>query len=156
MTKRRLTIVSAMILGLVALHAYATVVGYDRWPFCSYPMYAKVKVKKDLVRMRLVGVLADGTETQMLENAHLRPFDQSRIAEALELMTLTENPTRRHTEALQATLERYQRLRQRGHHGGPEITGLRLYRTKHELQPWAANLNRPEERSLLAEVAVKP
>ncbi len=155
MTKRRLMIVSAMILGVVALHANATYVGQDRWPFCRYPMYATVKVKKDLVRLRLVGVLADGSETPMLANEHMAPFDQSRIFESLEKVTLTEDPTRRH-EALKDTLERYHRRRQTGHHDGPEITRLRLYQTKHELRPWAVNLHRPEERALVAEVGVTP
>jgi hypothetical protein len=156
MTKRRIVLVSAMMFGVVALHANATVVGYDRWPFCTYPMYAKFKVQGDLVRLRLVGVLADGTETPMLGNEHMRPFDQSRIAESLEKMTLTDDPTGRHAEALKDTLDRYHRRRLMGHHDGPAITRLRLYRTKHELRPWAENLHRPEDRALLAEVAVDP
>jgi hypothetical protein len=154
MTKRRAVLVSAALLAVVALHVQASLLGHDRWPFCTYPMYAKNKAEETFVYLRLFGVLPDGTETQLLGNEHLRPFDQSRIAESMHKMTLTEGTTRRHAQGLTDVLRRYERQRQAGHHNGPELTRLRLYRTKHELKPWAENLHRPEERVLLAESEV--
>jgi hypothetical protein len=119
-------------------------------------MYAKNKAQDSIVSLRLFGVRPDGTETRMLGNEHLRPFDQSRMAESLHLMTLTEETSRRHVQGLTDALHRYERRRQAGHHDGPELSRLRLYRTKHELKPWAENLHRPEERVLLAESEVRP
>jgi hypothetical protein len=144
-----------MMIGVAVLHAYASLAGQDRWPFCTYPMYARNKVREDFVFLRVVGVRPDGTETPMLGNEHLRPFDQSRIAESLDKMTPPGGTSRR-VQCLTDVLHRYERRRQAGRHDGPALTQVRLYRTTHTLKPWAANLHQPEQRVLLAESEWKP
>ena len=47
---------------------------------------------------------------------------------------------------------RYEHRREAGLHDGPHLRTLRLYQVDWELEPYAANIDRPIDRELLVEV----
>jgi hypothetical protein len=49
-------------------------------------------------------------------------------------------------------LRRYEARRIAGEHGGPAIDGIRLYTLSWDLEPYAANIERPRSKTLVAEV----
>ena len=52
------------------------------------------------------------------------------------------------------TLRRYEMRRAQGQHKGPPLRALRLYSLNWDLEPYAANLDRPRSRELLVEVGL--
>jgi hypothetical protein len=54
---------------------------------------------------------------------------------------------------LQDCLKRYEALRSAGRHHGPPLQGMRLYRVDWKLDPWARNLDSPDQKKLLFEIS---
>jgi hypothetical protein len=151
MSKLRIAFVSGLLLLLVASHLYENLKDHENWPVCSYPMYSWLETERAALAFRLVGVGPDGKETPFQANPLTYPFDQSRMADGLVLVNGEPDAHAREVAALNDVLRRYQRRRRDGEVSGPELVALRLYRTKHQLKPWASNREHPEERTFFAE-----
>jgi hypothetical protein len=150
-------LVTIGLAGFIGIHAAETYRSTEHWPFCSYPMYSGVQHEADgVTSTRVVGVLASGEEVRLQSAALLFPFDQARIANAFDAMQRGADPERRSQTALRGVLSTYEARRRAGHHDGPALRGMRLYWTKHRLDPDARNLAHPDERVLLAEVDGAP
>jgi hypothetical protein len=156
MSLQRRSLVSVGLLLLIGIHAYENLIDHEHWPFCSYPMYSWLERERSVSAHRLAGILADGEETPIQANEYTYPLDQARFSDALWRIEREPDAKAREQSLLEDMLQRYERRRRAGDHSGPAIVGLRLYRTKHELRPWAENLVRPEHRDLLAEVRSRP
>jgi hypothetical protein len=147
MSSRRLLFINAVLASLVGAHLYVNVIDDEHWPVCSYPMYSELETERSITTYRVVGVRHDGSETVIHKNEFIHPFDQSRLSEGL----LSAHSDKEGVPALNDVLQRYERRRRAGAHGGPALVRVRLYRMKHRLEPWAVNLHAPAERELLAE-----
>jgi len=122
----------------------------EHWPFSQYPMFSRIQVSKTYSTLRLYGVVQRSPliEVPLDSNVYLQPFDNSRLAAALE-GALEEN---RVDEGLTDCLTRYEALRRAGVHHGPPIAAMRLYSLTWKLDPSASNVERPDRKQLLAEV----
>jgi hypothetical protein len=153
MPARRRAVVSTALLAFVGIHAYENLVASEHWPFCSYPMYSWVENRgSGVTSFRVSGLLPNGEELRLQSAAYLFPFDQARFADSFREIQGTPDHTARSQAALASFLAVYEQRRREGKHDGPELHHMRVYRTKHTLDPLARNLLVPEERELIAEV----
>jgi hypothetical protein len=90
--------------------------------------------------------------TQYIE---LWPLDQSRLPIGLRAIYNDEGASRRIHDALLDVLQRYEVRRHAGAHEGGPLTAMRLYLVSWPLEPFAANLDQPSDRQLLAQVNVE-
>ncbi|MFZ5897497.1 MAG: hypothetical protein ACOY0T_40990 [Myxococcota bacterium] len=151
MSKGRLLFLNSVLALLIGIHVFENVIDDEHWPFCSYPMYSELETERAITSFKLVGVQHDGRETVVHKNEFIHPFDQSRMSEGLQNAHFDQGEG---VVALNDVLQRYERRRREREHTGPALVRLRLYRMKHQLEPWAENFDRPEERELLVESAV--
>jgi len=104
----------------------------------------------------VVGVGSDGDDAELplWEPRYLEPFDQSRLLQALQ--ALLERPDGRTQVgmALADCLARYERRRAAGEHDGPALRALRYYHVHWTLEPDAGNVDRPDQQTLVLEVAL--
>ncbi len=151
MSRARQRFVHALLAVVLTGSAYAVVTGQEAWPFSPYPMYAKAERQRTLIRYETFGIQEDRSEIR-LDGRHLRPFIISRFSTAIK--ELQADPARRGrvSEAVEDCLRRYDRLRLSGKIQGPPLIGMRLYRTKWQLDPLARNIDQPVERLKLAEI----
>jgi hypothetical protein len=156
MSTRRLIIVHVLILFVIAGSAYDIGTRQEHWPFSNYPMFSTVHRQPVLTWLRLFGVTADNREIALLSYNDLWPLDQSRLP--LGLRRIADAPA--HGPRLQAAITdvmlRYNERRARGEITGPELRAIRLYKMGWRLEPFAANLDRPSTRELLAEAPASP
>src|SRR5215217_2102994 len=152
MTRERLIIVHLLIFGVITGHAYDIVTRQEHWPFSNYPMFSTVHRSRVLNWFRLYGVTDDNREVPVVKYAYLWPLDQSRLPLGLRRVYRREGNGPRLREAVQDALARYERRRENGQHNGPHLRSLRLYQVQWELEPYAANIDRPKDRELLVEV----
>ena len=126
----------------------------EHWPFSQYPMFSKVKVSKTYSTLRLYGVVERSPliEIPLDRNVYLEPFDNSRLAAALEHAL----EDKRVDDGLTDCLTRYEALRRAGVHHGPALVAIRLYSLTWILDPVAGNVERPDGKQLLAEVPPRP
>jgi hypothetical protein len=96
-------------------------------------------------------VTPDGHEVALLRYSYLWPLDQSRLPLGLRRIHQQPGNEGRLEEALSDILRRYERRRAAGDHDGPAVRGIRLYEVAWDLEPYAANLDRPASRVLIAE-----
>jgi hypothetical protein len=122
----------------------------EHWPFSAYPMFSEIP-PKTLSILRLYGVVQRSplVEIQLDSNLYLQPFDTSRIADALD-HARKEN---RLDEGVTDCLVRYEALRRAGRHDGPSLVAMRLYLVTWTPDPSARNIDRPDRKELLTEVA---
>jgi hypothetical protein len=160
MSKRRLWVVNTAILCCIGGSLYDIVRDTDHWPFSNYPMYSEVQRSRTLTVMRVFGVTDESPEREvpLTDPDALQPFDQSRLAAALETMAAQKKPERDRLlyGALSDSLRRYEIVRQAGRHGEPRLKGLKAYRLFWELDPLARNLDRPDRSTLIAAVIATP
>jgi hypothetical protein len=160
MGKRRLWFVNTVIVLFMSGSLYDIVRDTDHWPFSNYPMYSEVQRARTLTAMRVFGVTDESParEVPLTDLDTLQPFDQSRLAAALDAMAAQKEPERGLllSEALHDSLRRYENLRQAGRHRQPRLKGLKAYRLFWELDPFARNLDRPDGATLISEVATIP
>ncbi len=136
----------------------AIVSDVELWPFAPYRMYAEDLRQERIVSMlQVFGVTAAAppTEVALLKRDYIAPFNQRILAEAFEKLNLDPQGADLLPVALEDCLQRYEKGRRAGHHDGPALSGVRLYRVTWELAPWAANLDRPLRRELLAAAALQ-
>jgi hypothetical protein len=152
-TRPRLILANLLIALLLAASAYDVVLDEEHWPFSQYPMFSRVAEERDLTWLRLYAVTEEGQEFPLITHRQVFPFDQSRLSKALgAIRTRPDADAEIHT-ALADCLERYERLRREHRHDGPPAARMRLYEVKWTLHPEAANLDAPDSRTLIGEVA---
>ena len=123
----------------------------EHWPFAPYAMFSEIEASKTYSMLRLYGVVQRSplVELQLDYNVYLQPFDNSRLADALE-HALRGN---RLEEGVTDCLTRYEVLRRTRRHNGPPLVAMRLYRVMWSFDPSAGNVDRPDRKDLLVEVA---
>jgi hypothetical protein len=153
MTYRRHAFLSLVFAGLMAGSLYDIVRDEEHWPFSQYPMFSGVWRSSTFTWLRLFGVTASGHEFPLEANRYILPFDQSRLHKALRQIVGHPDRGARLGEALSGMLSRYDELAAEGTHDGPPLAALRLYELEWTIHPEAANVDRPDRRRLIAEVA---
>jgi hypothetical protein len=148
----RLVMAHALILGIVGGSVYDIATEQEHFPFSNYPMFSTVHRTPTLRWYRLFGVTTDGREVALLKYSHLWPLDQSRLPLGLRRIHQQGGYEPRLKDALADILRRYELRRSAGDHDGPRLGGVRLYEIGWDLEPYAANLDRPTSRELIAEV----
>jgi len=153
MTFARKVFVHLIIAAVMVGSLYDIATRQEHWPFSDYPMFASVHRKHALDNWyRIFGVTPDGREIAILRYDQLWPLDQSRLPLGIRYIAQTKGSEARVREALEDTLRRYEARRIAGEHGGPAIDGIRLYTLSWDLEPYAANIERPRSKTLVAEV----
>jgi hypothetical protein len=144
---RHAWLASAALAAIAGGSLFDIALGREDWPFSSYPMFAEPRPReRPIERLELAGVAArDGAEVPV---RRIAPFDRGRLLGALE--RLAREPATR--PALEAALRDCLR-RAAADERGPALRAIRLYRVEWSPDPAAADLDRPEGRRLLAEVA---
>ncbi len=153
MSTRRLLIAHLLILFVLAGSAYDIATRQEHWPFSNYPMFSTVHREPVLTWLRLFGVTADGREVPLLSYNDLWPFDQSRLPLGLRRMADQPGGAARLQGAIGDVLDRYNARRAEGEINGPAFQAIRLYKVGWTLEPFAANLDNPATRVLMAEAA---
>jgi hypothetical protein len=151
MDVRRYALANAIILVIVGASIYDIARDEEHWPFSQYPMFNRVTTSRELKWLRLYGVTEGKEEIPLLRYADVFPFDQSRLSKGFGSIRSQGDSASIHA-ALANCLVRYERLRQRGWHDGPQLRGLRLYEVRWKLDPRAANVDTPDSRELVGEV----
>jgi hypothetical protein len=163
--RRRSWLVYTLFAFIVGGHLFEIVTragmsGPEHWPFSAYPMYSLVLEGNAMHGFRVFGVIdqdVDGeADDELILNdfAYLRPFDRSRLGQALEsIWQRGDEEVLR--EALIDCLCRYERHRVLGDHHGPRLNGLRLYRLTWTSDRAIAQ-SAPLQRELLFVVTSQP
>ena len=151
MSIHRLVIAHVLILFVVAGSVYDIGTRQEHWPFSNYPMFSSVHRESSLSWLRLFGVTADEREIALLSYDDLWPLDQSRLPLGLRRISESDRGQRRLEAAISDVLTRYNARRASGQIDGPALRAVRLYRVKWTLEPFAANLDNPDSRELLAQ-----
>jgi hypothetical protein len=153
MSKPRLLVVYALGAVIFGGALSDLVRDTEHWPFALYAMFSEISASKTYSMLRLYGVVQRSplVEIQLDNNAYLQPFDNSRLTDALE-HARREN---RLEEGVTDCLTRYEVLRRTGRHDGPPLVAIRLYRVTWSFDPSASNVDRPDRKDLLAEVATR-
>ncbi len=153
MRAQRRWLVHGLMAIVVGGHLYDIATGREHWPFSPYPMYSHVP-GWTTENGRVMGIAApDGTELVLRDPRLLDPFDQSRLLQGLDTL-LRAGERERVGAALRDCLARYERRRRAGEHDGPPLRALRYYRTRWQIDPEARNVDRPDGRDLVVEVAL--
>jgi hypothetical protein len=142
-----------ILAGFILGSAYDIVTDQEHWPFSQYPMFAGVWTSPTFTWLRVFGVTADGREFPLDENRYIAPFDQSRLPKALRRMLAQADGESRVTTALRDIMKRYETLRRSEAHPGPPVVGMRLYELEYTIDRQAANVDHPDRRRFIAEVA---
>lgn len=154
MSRLRMFVIHVLIAGVIAGSLYDIATRQEHWPFSDYPMFAAIHRQPVLQNWyRVFGVTYDNREVAILKYSELWPLDQSRLPLGLRRLYQQPGGPARVRVALEDILRRYELRRVRGLHDGPPLRGLRLYSVSWDLEPYAANLDRPTSKQLLAEVA---
>ena len=146
-----------ILIALVVLgSAYDIATGTEHWPFSPYPMFSAVEKSPTLDSLVLTGVTADGAmlEVPLRDRSFLDPFDQCRLVTAFQRVRARSDADSHLRAMLKDSLLRYERRRQAGAHDGPALRSIRLYVAHWTLDASARNVDTPDVRTLLGEVAV--
>ena len=144
--------INLILAGFIAGSAYDVVTDQEHWPFSQYPMFSGTWTSPTFTWLRVVGVDGGGREFSLDENQYIKPFDQSRLPKALRQIEERPDARRELTIALSDVLARYETLRASKKHDGPAISALRLYEMEWTIDRAAANVDRPDRKTLVAEV----
>ena len=148
----RRAVLNLIFAAFIAGSVYDIVTDQEHWPFSQYPMFSAAWTSPTFTWLRVFGVTADGKEFPLQANAYISPFDQSRLPKALRQILERPDGVARVKTGLRDLLFRYKRLRQTGEHEGPPLTALRLYELEYTIDRQAANVDRPNRRTFIAEV----
>jgi len=155
MSRSRLIFVHLLIVGVIGGSLYDIATRQEHWPFSDYPMFSTIHREAVLRWPRLYGVRPDGREVPVTRYAELWPLDQSRLPLGLRAIYNQEGASRRIHDALLDVLQRYEARREAGEHEGGPFIAMRLYMVSWPLEPFAANLDEPSERQLLAQASAE-
>jgi hypothetical protein len=153
MTRRRVLVVYGLMAFIFGGSLLDCVRDTEHWPWSCYPMYSYPETATTFDDYRLYGVPRENPDTEIslfLDERYLQPFDQSRLSLVLEESLW--NPRLR--EGLENCLTRYEALRRGGRHEGPELVKLRMYHAFWTLDPTGANIEKPDRKELIEEVAL--
>jgi hypothetical protein len=153
MPRYRVLLVQFLIVFIVGLSGYAIARPVELWPFSPYPMYAGIARGTSLTYLRLYGVLdgQDAGEIPLVDLDYIYPFDDGKLNDMIHILLRAKEPGRIES-VLEDLSNRYEQRRQDGEHGGPRLKGMKVYRLRWSIDPWAANQDRPEVKELIAEV----
>jgi hypothetical protein len=153
MSRTRTLLVHLLIAGILAGSVYDIATRQEHWPFSDYPMFAVIPRQPVLENSyRLFGVTYDNREVAILKYSQLWPLDQSRLPIGLRRLYREPDGRERVRAVVEDTFRRYELRRAEGRHNGPPLRAMRLYKLTWDLEPYAANLDRPRSRELLVEV----
>jgi len=152
MSASRRRFVNIFVAVLIAGSLYDIVRDQEHWPFSQYPMFAGMWSATSFKWYRLVGVREDGRELILDSRKYIQPFDNSRLHFAFSRLREGPDAARRIRAAVANCLERYERRRRKGENDGPPLRAMRLYLFGWTLDPYARNVDQPEQRHLIAEV----
>jgi hypothetical protein len=153
MREARRRLVSAFLLILICGSVYDIIRDEEHWPFSQYPMFSGIWRATSFSWYRLVGVTVEGREITLDRRQYIRPFDPSRLHLAFTQISVSIDAARRMREAVANCLDRYERLRADGEHDGPALRAMRLYLFHWKIRDDARNVDRPDARQLVLEVA---
>jgi hypothetical protein len=120
--------------------------GVEVWPFSPYPMYQGTQ-EPTTSQARVVIVTEQG-ESDLRHSRWLAPFDPVRLRAALERLNQRKDRAAALRSVAAFALERYNSLRHRPMPANAAI-GVRIYRAKWVLEPWARNRNHPDTLILM-------
>jgi hypothetical protein len=152
MSPGRRALLNLVFIGFIAASLYDIVMDQEHWPFSQYPMFSGVWKSPTFGWLRLFGVPADGNEFPLDYNRYVAPFDQSRLPKAFRQILEEPDSAAHIRTAIEDCLARYEVLRVSGRHGGPPLRAMRLYDLEWQIDPFAANVDFPERKRLVAEV----
>jgi hypothetical protein len=161
MIKSRVLLLSTVSFLLIIGSLVSIAFDEEYWPFSPYPMFSGVAREPSSVStLQLYGVPQEEPHDEILipmdrDTNYIKPFDQSQFTTALRRIQSEHNPkksSRLLNNALLDSLKRYEESRLVGLHDGPPLQGLRLYRVKGYPEAGAENVDRPDNRELIAEV----
>jgi hypothetical protein len=152
MSVARRAIVNGFLAFLVCGSLYDIALDSEHWPFSQYPMFSSIWRATTFRWYRLVGVRDDGTEVVFDRARFIQPFDESRLHLAFVRLATQPDADRAIQTAVANCLQRYDRQRVNGDHDGPRLRAMRLYLLEWHLEPDASNVDRPDQRQLVAEV----
>ena len=122
--------------------------GVEVWPFSPYPMYRGIQ-EPTTSQARVVVVTEQG-ESDLRYGRWLAPLDPVRLAVALERLKSREDRPAALRSVAAFALERYNSLRHRPMPAN-EAIGVRIYRAKWVLEPWARNRHHPDTLTMMFE-----
>jgi hypothetical protein len=160
MTKSRVVLLSTVSLLLIIGSLFSLILDEEYWPFSPYPMFSKVAGKASSApTLQLYGVTQEEPHDEILiptdRSLYIGPFDGPRFIAALRRMQSEHNPkksSRLLNKGLLDSLKRYEKSRLAGRHDGPPLQGLKLYKVKGYSEAGLDNVDRPDDRKLVAEV----
>lgn len=147
-SRRRFLIVHCAIVVIGGGSLLHIALAREQWPFSHYPMYASVR-GPEFQRTRFYGVTEEGAEHPINVREYLRPFDDARLSLALKRLSDRPNGEELLSQALEETLDLYEKRRLAGEHDGPRLKGIAAYRLRWQLRPDLSNLEEPEQKVLL-------
>lgn len=146
---RHKAVANFLILLIAIPTLYCTVTEAKMWPFAPFDMYSQT-LTPECSQYYLEGEARDGRRISLTSGGYLHPFSNRALIFKI-FPPLLRRPAQL-DERLRLLARHYEERRQRGQHRGPQLTAMRLYRVTWRLAPNAANLDFPEEESLLREV----
>jgi hypothetical protein len=155
MSRRRMFAAYGVILFIIGGSFLDLARDTEHWPWSCYPMYSYPESGTTFSDLRLYGVIAGDPKSELPlynDERFVQPFDQSRMAEVLAKTSWMPGID----DGLRNCLKRYETLRRAGRHDGPALSGLRLYKVYWTLDPWGANIDKPDKKVLLHEVSLPP
>ncbi|MEN3339650.1 MAG: hypothetical protein V7647_3326 [Acidobacteriota bacterium] len=153
MSTRRLAVAHFLILFVIAGSLYDIGTRQEHWPFSNYPMFSAVHRQPTLTWLRVFGVTDENREVPLLSYNQLWPLDQSRLPLGLRRIADSPDGKARIQGALTDVMVRYNARQEKGEIKGPPLRAIRLYKMGWNLEPFAANLDHPSSRELVAESA---
>src|SRR5215217_7176282 len=107
MSKARFLVANAIIVLLVINSLLDIVIDKEHWPFSPYPMYSEMEREYSLSSTRLYGVTQEQPhhEIPLYDFSYIQPFDQIRLATALDRLASEDSIETKQTGSLAAALE---------------------------------------------------
>jgi hypothetical protein len=144
----RKTLVYALLVGLLAIHAFAVASMKDLWPFSNYPMYSKLQTDRTFQNVRIVAYSDSDPPRRFVDRStHLRT-QVNRLVRAEQLNQKKLN------KLLRDYFRGYEQ-RDRLKAENVRLVEARVYRLKWVMRPDASNRGEPDEYELVARVALR-
>ncbi len=116
---------------------------YEFWPILRYPIYANARSLPYYQTYRFYGILGDDREFPLSKPEYVYPFGMTKLETSLGRILRKRPGAAEMKEVLSDVLGRYESLRLAGRHDGPKLSGIRLYRVRWDVDPWARNYPEP-------------
>lgn len=153
MSKRRTRFVYAIAALIFGGSLFDIAIGREDWPLSPYAMYSNTEEARLFAQLRLFGVTREQPQKEipLLESRYIKPFDQARLANALQRLEY-EGGKSLLERAANDCLKQYETARRTARHEGPSLSGIRVYRVWWQLESSAENVDLPERRELIVDV----